>query len=127
LLEEAYDKAKRRKPSFTGGKNMAMQVSLMTHAAGMLRVSSSMSYTVNRILRCIRGAARRNCPERWARNSWFLLHGNAYAHLLMVAERYLGKHIVTALKHPPYFRVSINSGTGAAICKAVVIARCNRR
>jgi hypothetical protein len=31
---------------------------------------------------------RRKCPEKWVRNSWFLLHGNAPAHRPLVVEKY---------------------------------------
>jgi hypothetical protein len=45
----------------------------------------------------LRNAVRR----KWARNSW-LLHDSAPAHRSLVVKKYLAKHDVTALEHPPY-------------------------
>ncbi|GBN05375.1 hypothetical protein AVEN_142317-1, partial [Araneus ventricosus] len=42
----------------------------------------------------LRDAIRRKRPEKWATNDWFLLHDNV--------KKYLDKHSVTTLEHPPY-------------------------
>jgi hypothetical protein len=45
---------------------------------------------------------RRKRPEKWTRNSWFLLHDNAPANRSLVVKMYLVKHNVTALEHLKY-------------------------
>jgi hypothetical protein len=47
-------------------------------------------------------AATRKYPEKWARNSWFLLQENALAHRSLVVKKYLAKQNVMALEHPSY-------------------------
>jgi hypothetical protein len=45
------------------------------------------------------GMQREGNLEKWARNSWFLLHDNAPAHRL--DKKNLAKHYVMALEHIP--------------------------
>jgi hypothetical protein len=55
----------------------------------------------DKILRRLRDAVKREHSEKWARNSWFLLH-NAPVHRSLVVKKYLAKLNVTALEHQPY-------------------------
>jgi hypothetical protein len=54
-------------------------------------------------LRCLRDVVRRKYPEKWARNSWFLLYSSAFVYLPL-ARKNLDELDVTALEHPPYFQ-----------------------
>jgi hypothetical protein len=45
-------------------------------------------------------AVRRQYSEKGTTNSWFLLHDNAPAHLLLLVKDFLTKNNVTALEHP---------------------------
>jgi hypothetical protein len=54
------------------------------------------------IIRCLRYAVRRKCPEKWRTNSWFLLHINAPAHRSVLVKDFLAQNNVTTLEHPPY-------------------------
>ena len=47
------------------------------------------------VLRRLRNAVRRKCPEKWRTNS-------AFAHLLVLVKDFVGKNNVTTLEHPPY-------------------------
>jgi hypothetical protein len=49
-----------------------------------------------------RDTVRIKRPEKWAPNSWPLLHDNAAVHQPLVAKEYLAKHKVTASEHPPH-------------------------
>jgi hypothetical protein len=65
------------------------------------------SETVNKemyidILLRPRDAVRRNRPEKWRTNSWFLLYDNAPAHRPGLFKDFLAKKTVTKLEHPPY-------------------------
>ena len=40
------------------------------------------------ILRRLRDAVRRKCPEKWRTNGWFLLHDNAAAHRSVLINPY---------------------------------------
>jgi hypothetical protein len=46
-------------------------------------------------------AVRMKRPQKLAQNSWFLLYKNLLAHQLLMVK-YLTKHNLTALEHPPY-------------------------
>jgi len=52
-------------------------------------------------LRHLRDAVRRECPERWRTNSWFLLHDNAPAHRSVSVMDFLANNNVTTLELPP--------------------------
>jgi Transposase. len=54
------------------------------------------------ILRCIREALRRR-HELWPSGRWTLLHDNARPHTALSVSRFLTKHKITVLPHPPYF------------------------
>jgi len=54
------------------------------------------------ILRRLKDAARRKCPEKWRLNSWFLLHDNAPAYRPHLAKDFLAKNNVATLENPPY-------------------------
>ncbi|GBO18478.1 hypothetical protein AVEN_231257-1 [Araneus ventricosus] len=54
------------------------------------------------ILKRLRDAIRRKRPEKWATNDWFLLHDNAPPHRALIVKKYLTRHSVTNLEHPPY-------------------------
>ncbi|GBL84997.1 Mariner Mos1 transposase [Araneus ventricosus] len=54
------------------------------------------------IFKRLRDAIRRKRPEKWAANDWFLLHGNAPPHRALIVKKYLARHSVTTLEHPPY-------------------------
>ncbi|GBM08018.1 Histone-lysine N-methyltransferase SETMAR [Araneus ventricosus] len=54
------------------------------------------------ILKQLRDAIRRKRPENWATNDWFLLHDNALPHRALIVKKYLARHSVTTLEHPPY-------------------------
>jgi hypothetical protein len=40
--------------------------------------------------------------RKWAWNTWLLLHNKAPGHWSLMVKKYLAKHNVTALVHPPY-------------------------
>ncbi|GBL81888.1 hypothetical protein AVEN_50488-1 [Araneus ventricosus] len=54
------------------------------------------------ILKRLRDAIRRKRPEKWATNDWFLLCDNAPPHRALIVKKYLARHSVTTLEHPPY-------------------------
>ena len=54
------------------------------------------------ILRRLRDAARRKCPEKSRTDIWFLLHDNAPAHRSVLVKIFIAKNTVTTLQHPPY-------------------------
>ena len=54
------------------------------------------------ILRRMREALRRRRPDLWASGQWTLLHENARPHTALSVSRFLTKHKVTVLPHPPY-------------------------
>jgi transposase len=54
------------------------------------------------ILRRLRVAVRRKCPEKWRTSSWFLLHNNAPAHWSVLGNDFLTENNVTTMGHPPY-------------------------
>ncbi|GBM36126.1 hypothetical protein AVEN_179119-1 [Araneus ventricosus] len=54
------------------------------------------------ILKRLRDAIRRNRPEKWATNDWFLLHDNAPPHRDLIVKKYIARHSVTTLEHHPY-------------------------
>ena len=63
--------------------------------------------TVNRevyisVLRRMRETLRRRRPDLWASGQWTLLHDNARPHTALSVSRFLTKHNVTVLPHPPY-------------------------
>jgi len=51
-------------------------------------------------LRHLRDAVRRDCPERWRTNSWFLLHDNAPALRSVLVKDFLANNYVTTLQLP---------------------------
>ncbi|GBM84179.1 hypothetical protein AVEN_61028-1 [Araneus ventricosus] len=55
------------------------------------------------ILKRLRDAIRRKRPEKWATKDWFILHDNAPPHRALIVQKYLARHSVTTLEHPPYF------------------------
>jgi hypothetical protein len=55
-----------------------------------------------KILHCIRGAVKRNHPEKCPWNRWFLLHDITFAYWLLTVRKYLPKHSMTVLEHLPY-------------------------
>jgi hypothetical protein len=56
-------------------------------------------------LRHLRDAVKRECPERWKTNSWFLLHDNAPAHRSVSVMNFLAHNNVTKLELPPPLRL----------------------
>jgi hypothetical protein len=53
----------------------------------------------NSLLRHMREALRRHCPDLWASGQWTLLHDNARPHTAQNVNRFLTKH-VTVLQQP---------------------------
>jgi len=53
------------------------------------------------VLRHMREALRRRRPDLWASGQWTLLH-NVRPHTALTVSRFLTKHNVTVLPHPPY-------------------------
>jgi len=47
-------------------------------------------------------ALRRRRPDMWAYGQWALLHDNARPHTALSVSRFLTKHNVAVLPHPPY-------------------------
>ncbi|GBO00561.1 hypothetical protein AVEN_165514-1 [Araneus ventricosus] len=43
-----------------------------------------------------------NDLKKWATNDWFLLHDNAPPHRVLIVKKYLSRHSVTTMEHPPY-------------------------
>jgi len=54
------------------------------------------------VLRHMHEALRRHRPDLWASGQWTLLHNNARPHTALSFSRFLTKHNVTVLPHPPY-------------------------
>jgi len=54
------------------------------------------------VLKRMREAIRRRRPDLWASGQWTLLHDNARPHTALNVSRFLNKHNVTVLPHPPY-------------------------
>ena len=54
------------------------------------------------VLRRMREALGRRRPDLWASGQWTLLHDNARPHTALSVSRFLTKHNVTVLPHPPY-------------------------
>ncbi|GBM26742.1 hypothetical protein AVEN_175895-1 [Araneus ventricosus] len=52
--------------------------------------------------RRLRDSIRRKRPEKWAINDWLLLHDNAPPHHALIVKKYLARHSVTTMEHPPY-------------------------
>jgi len=50
----------------------------------------------------MREALRRRRPDLWASGQWTLLNDNARPHTALSVSRFLTKHNVTVLPHPPY-------------------------
>ncbi|GBO33455.1 Histone-lysine N-methyltransferase SETMAR [Araneus ventricosus] len=50
----------------------------------------------------LRDAIRRKRPEKWATKDWFLLHDNTSPHRALIVKKYLARHSITTLEHPPY-------------------------
>ena len=69
--------------------------------------SSWISKTVNRwyyleVLKRLREKVRRKRPEVWKKNSWFLHHDNAPAHISLLIRDFCVKNHMTVLPRPPY-------------------------
>jgi hypothetical protein len=58
--------------------------------------------TVNKEISRPMDAVTRKYPEKWARNSWFLLQENALAHRSLVVKKDLAKQNVMTLEHSSY-------------------------
>ena len=54
------------------------------------------------VLRRMRETLRRRRPDLWASGQWTLLHDNARRHTALSVSRFLTKHNVIVLPHPPY-------------------------
>ncbi|GBM10250.1 hypothetical protein AVEN_177512-1 [Araneus ventricosus] len=54
------------------------------------------------ILKRLQDAIGRKRSEKWATNDWFLFHDNAPPHSALIVKKYLVRHSVTTLEHPPY-------------------------
>ena len=54
------------------------------------------------VLRRMREAVRRRHPDRRASGQWTLLHDNVRPHTALSVSRFLTKHNVAVLPHPPY-------------------------
>ena len=63
----------------------------------------SVSQVDTDILRCLRDAIRREHPEKYRTNSWFLLHDYAPAHRSGLLNDFLAMNTVTTPVHPPYY------------------------
>ncbi|GBM01693.1 hypothetical protein AVEN_99734-1 [Araneus ventricosus] len=59
-------------------------------------------YTANNELYLVILKRLRKRPEKWVTNDWFLLHDNAPPHCALIVKKYLARHNVTTLEHPPY-------------------------
>jgi hypothetical protein len=103
MFEEASGKAAMKQMQIYGWHNIAMQVSMMIHAAGNTLGLIHYEFisevnTVNKemyveILHHLRGTVRRKHPEKWVQNSWYFLHCTCMS----------TNHNVAVLEHPPYF------------------------
>ena len=56
------------------------------------------------VLRHVREALRHHHPDLWPFGQWTLLHNNARPHTALSVSRFLTKHNITVLPHPPYSR-----------------------
>jgi hypothetical protein len=54
------------------------------------------------VLRRLRDAVARKCPEKVSTNSWFLLHNNVPAHRSVLVMDFLAANNVTMLEYPPH-------------------------
>ena len=54
------------------------------------------------VLRHMREALQCRCPDPWGSGQWTLLHENVRPHTALSVSRFLTKHNVTVLPHPPY-------------------------
>jgi len=54
------------------------------------------------VIRHMRKALRHRRPDLWASGQWTLLRDNARPHTALSVSRFLTKHNVTVLPHPPY-------------------------
>jgi hypothetical protein len=50
----------------------------------------------------MRKALWRRRPDLWASGQWTFLHDNVRSHTALSVNRFLAKHEVTVLQHPPY-------------------------
>jgi hypothetical protein len=54
------------------------------------------------VLRQLRENVRRRRPERWLEQTWLLHHDNAPSHTSVFTQKFLAKHKMTVILHPPY-------------------------
>ena len=54
------------------------------------------------VLTKLRERVRRSKPEMWRNASWILHQDNVPAHNALSVKRFLTKHKITVLEHPPY-------------------------
>ena len=54
-----------------------------------------------RVLQCLHNAVHRHCPEKWHSGNWILHHDNAPAHRAVTTNKFLAKHKLSSLPHPP--------------------------
>jgi hypothetical protein len=54
------------------------------------------------VLRRMRKALRHRRPDFWTSGQWTLLHDIVRPHTALSVNRFLAKHNVTVLQHPPY-------------------------
>jgi hypothetical protein len=55
----------------------------------------------NTVLQCLRNATHRHHPEKWCSGNWILHHDNAPAHKAVTTNKFLAKHNILSLPHPP--------------------------
>jgi hypothetical protein len=68
------------------------------------------------ILRRLRRAVKRKCPEKCRTNSWFLLYHNASAHRSVLVKDLLVKNNVTTPEHLPYSPDLALAGFYSGVC-----------
>jgi len=54
------------------------------------------------VLQRLRNTVRRHRPEKWRPSNWILHHDNAPAHRTVTTNKFLAKHNIPSLPHPPY-------------------------
>jgi hypothetical protein len=54
------------------------------------------------VLQCLRGAVRQKLPYKWSSGTSLLHHDNAPCHAALSVRKFLAKHSIPVVPHPPY-------------------------
>ena len=88
--------------------SMSRQCWLRSSADGLVHhVYVPRGQTVNKefyktVLQRLRDAVRRHRPEMWRSGNWILHHDNAPSHRAVTTNKFMAKHNIPSLPHPPY-------------------------